>query len=174
MDTPITEYTGRFLKLMKSGHWEYVDRVNAHNAAIILAVTADQELLLVEQYRIPLSARTIELPAGVIGDEPGEHDESAAAAAGRELLEETGYAAGCLEALTTGPSCSGITSERVTLFRATDLKRTGAGGGVADEDITVHAIPLTGVSDWLAAQAQTGRLIDPKVYAGLYFVRSSR
>ena len=174
MDTPTTEYTGRFLKLMKSGHWAYVDRVNARNAAIIVAVTADQELLLVEQYRIPVQARTIELPAGVIGDEPGEHDESASAAAGRELLEETGYAAGRLEALTTGPSCSGITSERVTLFRATDLKRTGAGGGVAGEHITVHAIPLAGVSDWLAAQAQSGRLIDPKVYAGLYFVRSTQ
>jgi len=49
-----------------------------------------------------------------------------------------------------------------------------AGGGVAGEHITVHAIPLAGVSDWLAAQAQTGRLIDPKVYAGLYFVTSSR
>ena len=173
MDTPTTEHTGRFLKLMKSGHWEYVDRVNARNAAIIVAVTANQELLLVEQYRIPLQARTIELPAGVIGDEPGDHAESAAAAAGRELLEETGYAAGRLEALTTGPSCSGLTSERVTLFRATDLKRTGAGGGVPGENITVHAIPLSGVSDWLSAQTQTGRLIDPKVYAGLWFVKSA-
>ena len=174
MDQPTGEYTGRFLKLLKSGHWEYVDRVNAHNAAIIVAVTPDNELLLVEQYRIPLQSRTIELPAGVIGDEPGEQDESAAAAAGRELLEETGYAAGHLAALTTGPSCSGITSERVTLFRATGLKRQNAGGGVAGENITVHAVPLAGVADWLAAQAQTGRLIDPKVYAGLYFVRSSR
>jgi ADP-ribose pyrophosphatase len=151
-----------------------VDRVNARNAAIIVAVTANQELLLVEQYRIPLHARTIELPAGVIGDEPGDHAESAAAAAGRELLEETGYAAGHLEALATGPSSSGLTSERVTLFRATDLKRINTGGGVAGENITVHAIPLAGVADWLVAQAQTGRLIDPKVYAGLYFVKSTR
>ncbi len=171
MEIPITEYTGRFLKLVKAGTWEYVDRVNARNAAIILAVTAQQELLLVEQFRIPLQARTIELPAGVIGDEPGEHHESARAAARRELLEETGYAAGQLEVLTTGPSCGGITSERVTLFRATELQRQGPGGGVAGENITVHAIPLAEVAGWLAAQAETGRLIDPKVYAGLYFAR---
>jgi len=171
MDATTAEYTGRFLKLMKAGHWEYVDRVTARNAAIIVAVTDDQELLLVEQYRIPLQARTIELPAGLIGDEPGDRDESAPAAAGRELLEETGYAAGCLETLTTGPSCSGLTSERVTLFRATELKRMSTGGGVAGENITVHAVPLAGVSDWLAAQARTGRLIDPKVYAGLWFVK---
>jgi ADP-ribose pyrophosphatase len=174
MDQPTTQYTGRFLKLVQAGRWEYVDRVNARNAAIIVAVTAQQELLLVEQYRIPVQARTIELPAGVIGDEPGNPGESAQAAAGRELREETGYAAGRLEVLTTGPSSSGLTSERVTLFRATGLTRIGPGGGVAGEDITVHAIPLAGVSAWLAAQAQTGRLIDPKVYAGLYFASVAR
>ncbi len=163
--------TGQFLTLVKSGRWEYVDRVRANHAAIIVAVTPEQKLLLVEQYRVPVQRRTIELPAGIIGDEPGAAGESAAAAAGRELWEETGYAAGHLEALTTGASCSGITSERVTLFRATELRRTGTGGGVANEEITVHEIPLAEVPDWLVAQARGGRLIDPKIYAGLYFIR---
>ncbi len=163
--------TGKFLQLVKLGRWEYVERVRANHAAIIVAVTPEQKLLMVEQYRVPVQARTIELPAGLIGDEPGDPEESAAAAAGRELWEETGYAAGHLEVLTTGASCSGITSERVTLFRATELQRTGTGGGVANEEITVHEIPLTEVTDWLVAQAGGGRLIDPKVYAGLHFIR---
>jgi ADP-ribose pyrophosphatase len=166
----MTLHTSKFLALIKEGHWEYVDRVNATGAALILAVTPEQKVLLVEQYRIPVHARTIELPAGIIGDEPGSSDESHAEAARRELLEETGYAAEKIEALTTGPACSGITSERVTLFQATELRRTGKGGGVAHEDITVHEVPVAEVVAWLAAKAKTEVLIDPKVYAGLFFL----
>ena len=166
-------YTGKFLTLIKEGHWEYVDRVNATGAAIIIGVTTEQKVLLVEQYRIPVHARTIELPAGIIGDEPGCPSESSAVAALRELLEETGYAAGRVEPVMAGASCSGITSERVTLFRAFDLHRTEKGGGVAHEDITVHEIPLVEVVTWLEAKAKTGVLIDPKVYAGFFFIVSA-
>jgi len=171
MNPPTTLCSSKFLTLIKEGHWEYVDRVNATGAALILAVTTGQKVLLVEQYRIPVHARTIELPAGIIGDEPGAGNESQAEAARRELLEETGYAAEKIEALTTGASCSGITTERVTLFRATGLRRVGQGGGVAHEDITVHEVPLAEIVSWLEAKGKAGILIDPKVYAGLYFVK---
>ena len=135
-----------------------------------MAVTQDQKLVLVEQYRIPVHARTIELPAGIIGDEPGGSGEAHAEAAGRELAEETGFEAGRIEKLTHGPASSGLTSETVTLFLATQLRRTGPGGGVSHEDITVHEVPLVEVQEWLQAKANSGLLIDPKVYAGLYFV----
>jgi hypothetical protein len=69
--TRTTLYAGKFLALVKVGHWEFADRVNATGAAIIIAVTTEQKVLLVEQYRTPVHARTIELPAGIIGDEPG-------------------------------------------------------------------------------------------------------
>ena len=62
----VTLYAGKFLALVKEGHWEYADRTNATGAAIIVAVTDEQKLLLVEQYRIPVHVRTIELPAGII------------------------------------------------------------------------------------------------------------
>ena len=165
-----TLYTGQFLALVKEGHWEYADRTNATGAAIIVAVTEEQKLLLVEQYRIPVHARTVELPAGIIGDEPGSSDEAQAEAARRELVEETGYEAGQMEALTHGPASSGLASETVTLFRASKLRRVGAGGGVAHEDITVHEVPLADVHAWLEAKAKSGVLVDSKVYAGLYFV----
>ena len=168
--TKTTLHTGKFLALIQEGHWEYVDRVNSPGAAIIVAVTDSQKLLLVEQYRIPLHCRVIELPAGMIGDEPGSGDESQAEAARRELLEETGYDAGHMEALFTSPSSAGLTSERVTLFRASQLRRVGKGGGVAHEDITVHEVALAEINTWLTAKAKAGFLIDAKVYAGLYFV----
>ncbi len=165
----ITLHAGKFLALVKEGRWEYVDRLGATGAAIVVAVTSERKLLLVEQYRIPVRARTIELPAGIIGDDPGGN-ESPADAAHRELLEETGYVAERIETLTTGPASSGLTSEVVTLLLASGLKRVHAGGGVGHENITVHEVPLSEVHDWLAAKASEGLLIEPKVYAGLYFI----
>jgi ADP-ribose pyrophosphatase len=169
-----TLFTGKFLALIKEGHWEYADRTHATDAVLILAVTAEQKMLLVEQYRIPVHARTIEFPAGIIGDEPGGANETHADAARRELLEETGYAAAQMEPLMTGPSCSGLTSERVTLFFASGLRRAGQGGGVAHEDIVVHEIPVAEVAAWLKTKAETGILIDPKVYAGLFFLAQNK
>ena len=148
----ITLHRGKFLALVREGRWEYVDRTNTTGAAIIVAVTDDRRLLLVEQYRIPVHARTIELPAGIIGDDPGSTNEAHADAARRELIEETGYEAGRMEALTHGPTSSGLTSETVTLFHATKLGRVGAGGGIAHEDIIVHEVPLVEVHEWLEAR----------------------
>jgi ADP-ribose pyrophosphatase len=163
-------HRGRFLALVKEGHWEYADRTNATGAAIIVAVTDEQKLLLVEQYRIPIHARTIELPAGIIGDELANGDEVHAEAARRELLEETGYDAEHIAPLTHGPASSGLTSETVTLFLATKLRHIGPGGGVGHEEIVVHEVPLAEVHGWLEAKARDGVLVDPKIYAGLYFI----
>jgi hypothetical protein len=51
MKQPIqtTLHTGKFLALIKEGHWEYVDRVKAKGVAIIVAVTAEQNILLVDK-----------------------------------------------------------------------------------------------------------------------------
>lgn len=170
LPTKITLHTGKFLSLVKEGHWEYADRTNATGASIIVAVTQKRKLLLVEQYRIPVHARTIELPAGIIGDEPGGSDEDHGEAARRELAEETGYEAGHIAVLTHGPASSGLTSETVTLFLATKLRRFGVGGGVGHEDITVHEVPLDGIDAWLEERARSGVLVDPKIYAGFYFI----
>ena len=170
----ITLQSGNFLALVKEGRWEYADRTNATGAALLVAVTEERKLLLVEQYRIPVHARTIELPAGIIGDDPGHGDETHADAARRELVEETGYEAGHIESLTSGPVSGGLTSETVTLFLARKLHRVGPGGGVAHEDVTVHEVPLNEVYDWLEARTKSGVLVDPKVYAGLYFIGRNR
>jgi ADP-ribose pyrophosphatase len=166
---PKTLYEGEFLNLVRQGQWEYVERVRATGAAIIVAVTPADELLVVEQFRIPVSARTLELPAGIIGDDPAT-PESHEEAAKRELLEETGWRASAISSLVTGASSSGVTSEVVTLFHATGLQKVHQGGGVAHEEITVHQVPLASVDHWLATKASEGFLVDPKLYAGLYFL----
>jgi ADP-ribose pyrophosphatase len=161
---------GKFLRLVKEGRWEYADRVNATGGAIIVAATEEKKLLLVEQYRLPCHARTIELPAGIVGDEPGSEHEAQSEAARRELIEETGYAAETMKFLTVGPTSSGLASELVTFFLATGLRRVGSGGGQGHEDIQVHEVPLAEVRAWLEAKSRAGVLIDPKIYAGLYFL----
>jgi ADP-ribose pyrophosphatase len=110
----------------------------------------------------------IELPAGLAGDVPGEEDEALEAAARRELLEETGYQAKEMVRLFHGPPSAGITSEELTFFLAEGVERVAAGGGDPSEDITVHAVPLDTVADWLEEQARLGKRVDVKVYAGLH------
>lgn len=168
-----TLYEGKYLALRREGHWEYAERPNARGAAFIVAVTEAQEIVLVEQYRIPLHARCIELPAGIIGDEAAFANESIEAAALRELEEETGFRGARAELLASGPVGAGLASEILHLVRAHDLKRVHAGGGVEGEDITVHVVPLAGIGEWLAQQGRSGKWVEPRIYAGLWFVQNA-
>ena len=158
---------GRHLRLVVEGGWEFVERKTTTGIVVIVAVTEAGRLLLVEQFRPPVRCRVVELPAGLAGDVAGQEGEELAAAARRELLEETGYEAEVMTALGGGPPSSGTTSEVVTFFRAAGLRRTGGGGGDATEAIEVHEVALRDVHRWLAERASQGRMVDPKVYAGL-------
>jgi len=168
-----TLYQGKFLALKREGKWEYAERPNARGAAFIVAVTEACELVLVEQYRMPLHRRCIELPAGIIGDEAAFADEGVEAAALRELEEETGFRAARAERLLSGPVGAGMTSEILHLIRAHGLTRVHAGGGVDGEDITVHVVPLAGIGEWLVRQGQSGKWVEPRIYAGLWFVQNA-
>lgn len=166
-----TLFSGRFLRLVQNDGWEYVERPNASAVVGLVATTPEGRLLLVEQHRVPLGQSVIELPAGLVGDTDSAEDLRTAA--GRELLEETGYQAGRLELLAAGPSSAGLTTEVVTLVRATDLTKVSAGGGVDGERITVHEIALAEAAAWLQSQAGLGKAIDLKVYAALYFLMTA-
>jgi ADP-ribose pyrophosphatase len=162
---------GEHLRLVRQGHWEYAERTKTNRAVAIVAVTDQRKILLTEQYRIPLGQRVIELPAGLVGDDAGSESEDFAVAARRELLEETGYEAALVRFLTVGPPTAGLASEVVAFMLATGLNQMAPGGGIGTEQIVVHAIELFQVQHWLDEQAARGLLIDPKVYAGLYFAQ---
>ena len=153
-------WQGRFITAIKRGKWEYVGRARGIQAAVILAID-DGHILLVDQYRVPLGQRCIELPAGLVGDEAAGEDSSIAAA--RELEEETGYRPARLTSLGQFFSSPGMVSESFTLFRAHDLEKTGEGGGVEGEDIIVHRIPLTTLPDQVAAWRAQGYAMDVKL-----------
>lgn len=169
-DAPIL-FEGDYVRLCRVDSWEYVERVNARGAVVIVAVTPDRELLLVEQPRAPMGGPVIELPAGLVGDIAGEEDEQMTVAAGRELEEETGYRAARFEFLTAGPPSAGLAGEVLSFYRAHELTRVGQGGGDESEDITVHAVPLANLESWLEERRERGIWVDPKVYSGLYFIQ---
>ena len=161
---------GRFLTLERRNGWEFVDRPGVDDVAVIIAVTDDNRAVFVEQYREPVRAKMIEWAAGLVGDEEGDDGEHLLEAAHRELEEETGFRAANLTVLGCVPSCGGLTTEVVTFLRAEGLRRVGKGGGVGGEEIEVRLVPLSEVNSWLCRRAQEGLLIDPKVYAGLYWL----
>jgi ADP-ribose diphosphatase len=153
-------WEGRFIAAKRRGKWEYVSRTRGVSAAAILAVD-DGEIILVEQYRVPLGAHCLELPAGLIGDD--QEGEEAEAAAIRELEEETGYRAGRMTDLGRFHASPGMSSEGFTLLRAERLTRTGDGGGVEGEDIIVHRVPIGEVPAFVAARRAAGCAIDVKM-----------
>lgn len=168
---PMLISEGKFVRFLSQHGWEYVERTNCTGVVLILAIRDDGRLLLTEQYRIPVRKSVIEFPAGLVGDDGPADAETLESAARRELLEETGYETQRVIPLTTGPVSAGLSAELVSFVQAIGLKRRSAGGGDAQEAITVHEVPLSQVDTWLREMEQQGRLVDPKVYAGLYFLQ---
>jgi ADP-ribose pyrophosphatase len=154
------KWEGRFLTVRQQGSWEYAERKGEIGAAVIVALDGE-DIILVEQYRIPVGKRCLELPAGLVGDESA--GESTAEAARRELEEETGYRADTVEDLGLFYSSPGMTSESFTVVRATGLARIGDGGGSPEEDITVHRVPLASVPGFLREKRAEGLGIDAKI-----------
>ncbi|MFM2302205.1 MAG: hypothetical protein RLZZ84_1941 [Pseudomonadota bacterium] len=160
-ETEQVRWAGKFIIAKTKGKWEYVSRARGIKAAVILAIDAEDHVILVEQFRVPLGRLCIELPAGLIGDH-GE-DEDAALAAARELEEETGYRAARMESLGEFYSSPGMVSESFTLLRAHGLEKIGPGGGVDGEDITVHRVPRKGIGQFIAESRARGLGIDVRL-----------
>lgn len=156
-----TMWEGRFIRALKQGSWEYVSRVRGICAVVILA-EHEGKIVLVEQHRVPIGRRCLELPAGLIGDD----DENAGVGdtAINELEEETGFTAERIERLGEYYSSPGMVSESFTLVRAHGLTRVGEGGGVAGhEDITVHLVERDGIAAFIEERRADGVAIDVRL-----------
>lgn len=155
-----TAWSGKYIEVIVDGRWEYVLRTRSIGAAVILAID-DGHVILVEQYRVPLGANCLELPAGLVGDD--EAGEAIEVAALRELEEETGYTAERMEMAGKFASSPGMVGETFTLVRARGVRRIADGGGVGDENITMHRVPLAAITDFVAARRAAGVMIDVKL-----------
>lgn len=165
-------HKGQFLDLIREDNWEYVKRTNCSGIVVIVPMTPDEKVIFVEQFRRPVRAQVIEWPAGLVNDKMPHDAETMEAAARRELLEETGYRAEHLALLAEGPVSSGLSAEIITFYQALDVVKVAPGGGDETESIKVHEVPLREADLWLYEMEKKGLLVDPKVYVGLYFLKS--
>ncbi|MFC6182349.1 NUDIX hydrolase [Lactiplantibacillus daowaiensis] len=123
------------------------DLIDHGNAVTILALTADDQVVLNTEYRVGRNAETISLPAGLIN--PGEQPLVAAT---RELQEETGYIAHDSRVMTAITSSEGFTNETVHLILThIDPTEHGERHFDADEFVNTQLVPLTQVIDLMRA-----------------------
>ena len=162
------------MRFVNKGGWEYIERNNCEGIVIVLAMTGDNKVIFVEQYRPPVGKNVIEFPAGLVNDQKdsmkSQTKETSLQAGKRELLEETGYKARRMKKLFEGPINCGVSSDMLIFVRAIDIKKVSSGGGDDSEEIKVHEIEIDKAEQWLKKKEKKGCLIGPRVYAGLYFL----
>lgn len=163
---PEVMWAGKFVRAIRRGKWEYASRTNNIGAVVILA-EHDGKVILIDQPRVPLGRRCIELPAGLVGDEdPNATIEGTAI---KELEEETGFTADGVERLGEFYASPGMVSEGFTLVRATGVRKVGEGGGDANEDITVHLVARADIPEFIDQKRREGFAVDVKLLLFLDF-----
>jgi len=155
------EWQGKYIRVVRDGTWEYVERCGGVHAVVILA-EHDGNVVLVEQVRVPLGNRKcLELPAGLVGDE--DPDATVEDTAIKELEEETGFTAERVERLGEFHASPGMLSESFTLVRAHGLRRIGEGGGDDNEDIVVHLVARADIPGFVERKRAEGFAVDVKL-----------
>ena len=160
-DAPLeTVWQGKYISALKRGRWEYVSRTGSTNAVVILA-EHDGKIILIEQYRVPVGGRCLELPAGLVGDED-EHATIEGTAV-KELEEETGFTCSSVERLGKFHSSPGMVAESFTLVRAHGVRKVGAGGGTHEEEIEVFLVAREDIPEFIAERRAAGSAVDVKL-----------
>jgi ADP-ribose pyrophosphatase len=160
-DAPLqTVWQGKYISALKRGRWEYVSRTGSTNAVVILA-EHDGKVILIEQYRVPVGGRCLELPAGLVGDE--DKNATIEGTAIKELEEETGFTADRVDRLGEFHSSPGMVAESFTLVRAHGIRKVGEGGGTENEDITVHLVPRAEIPAFVEQRRAAGVAVDVKL-----------
>jgi ADP-ribose pyrophosphatase len=159
-------WSGKYMRALKRGEWEYTTRTKDIGAVVILA-EHDGKMILVDQPRVAPDCRCIELPAGLVGDQ--EPDATPESTAVKELAEETGFTCERVERLGEFYSSPGILAEGFTLVRAHGLRRIGAGGGDENEDINVHLVARPDIPNFIEQKRAEGFGVDAKLLLLLSF-----
>jgi ADP-ribose pyrophosphatase len=135
-------------------------RIDSADWVNVVALTADDELVMVRQYRHGEGRVTLEIPGGLV--DPGE---SAATAAARELLEETGYRAGSVEPLGVVNPNPALFGNRTETFLVRGAVRVAEILNGHTEETVVELLPRAALHDTLRA----GRITSALVVAALYW-----
>ncbi|MRH42326.1 NUDIX domain-containing protein [Aquibacillus halophilus] len=160
-------FNGRIINLkvdsvtLPDGKTSKRELITHPGAVAVIAITADNKILFVEQYRKPLEKSLVEIPAGKL--EKGEQPELTAL---RELEEETGYTTDNMRLLTSFYTSPGFADELIYLYITNDLKKLEQAKGL-DEDEFVELMELS--LEEAEQLVKTQRIHDAKTaYAVLY------
>jgi ADP-ribose pyrophosphatase len=129
-------------KTLKATIMELPDSVN------IVAITQDQKILMVRQYRFGIQENTIELPGGLL-----DPNEDHATAARRELLEETGFTGGNWQYMGKFASLPGFISGWIHSYVAVGVEKTHDLVQDDGENIAVVQVPIAEARQMLADNA---------------------
>ncbi|MFO1084454.1 MAG: NUDIX hydrolase [Reyranellaceae bacterium] len=130
----------------------------------VIAITPDDGIVLVDQYRHGVAEVRTEFPAGAV-----DEAEEPLAAARRELLEETGYSSARWHAIGCAAVHPATQTNRIHCFLALDARKTADPVPDAGEIIHVRELPLTD----LLAQMRSGTLELPALQlADLFWLQS--
>jgi ADP-ribose pyrophosphatase len=130
-------------------------------AAAIVPLTSDDEVIMVRQYRYALKRETLEIPAGKIDE--GESPEECIK---RELAEETGFEAKVIEWLYTYAPAVGYSNELIHLYAGRDLEKLGK--KINDREISsLEILPLAEVLRMI----RNHEIVDSKTIIALAFMR---
>jgi len=110
--------------------------ITAEDWVNVVAVTPQDEVVMVRQWRHGSQSVTLEIPGGII--DPGE---TPAAAAARELREETGYGGGTLEPLGSANPNPALFANRVYTFVARGVIPQGAIANESTEETAAVLVP---------------------------------
>jgi 8-oxo-dGTP pyrophosphatase MutT (NUDIX family) len=143
-------------------------RIESPEWVNVAALTSDDELVMIRQFRHGLRDVTLEVPGGLV-----DAGESPADAAGRELLEETGYRAGRLESLGSVNPNPALFANRVHMWVALDCECVAPIRNSSTEETTVELLPLSDVSATIRAGAIDHALVVATLYS-LELWRSAR
>ena len=151
-------YKGSFLDILNvdvelpNGKSYSRDVVRHPGATAIIAFLDDENIILVEQFRLPLNKKILEIPAGKINK-----NEDIKECAKRELQEETGYIARNLEYLGCIATAPGFCDEIIYLYKATNLT-LGSKNEDEDEFTNVKIMNINKVKEMI----KKGEIIDGK------------
>ncbi|MCI0455258.1 MAG: NUDIX hydrolase [Candidatus Dadabacteria bacterium] len=128
--------------------------VEAPDWVNVVAITPDDEIILIEQYRHGIRSITLEIPGGMVDD-----GESPLEAGKRELLEETGYESNewvCIGKINPNPA---IQNNACYTYLATNAKMVQAPSFEGSEDIAVSLTPSTDIMSLVAEGEITHALV---------------